>query len=95
MRFKTLAKAIAELREAFAGLAQGKVATLNIARADLRWRAAYYVAGYCDYLCRAVAARCFRYGKVGYAVRFRDGAVCGPVAERVADGALVRPVAVR
>lgn len=71
------------------------MAALHIRRADLCWNAAYDVARYCYYFGGAVAARCFGYRKVRYAVGFRDGAMGEAIAEGITDRILVRTVAVR
>ncbi|WP_196232365.1 hypothetical protein [Bradyrhizobium japonicum] len=67
---------------------------LNVAGRDFDREAAYYVTLYCNYLCRAVAARSVVYSQVGYAVGLYDHAMVGLAPEGIADGVLVRQEAI-
>lgn len=75
--------------------AQGEVLALNVARADLRGDAAYYVPAYGYYCGGAVASRCVFYGKVGYPVGLYDHALAQILDKqvRILAVALAGPIA--
>ena len=51
--------------------------------------ATLYLARYCYYLSRRIAASGIFYRQIGYAVRLYDHAMRNAIAEHVADGELV------
>ena len=69
--------------------AQREVLALNVAGRDMRWDAAYYVALYGYYFCRAVATRGIFYSQVRFAVGLYDHAMRGAAIEGVADSVLI------
>lgn len=95
MRLQLFRKAVAETREAFAGLPQRQMRPLNVARADLRRHTAHYVASYRYYLRGTVSVRSLRYVQVHYATGFGDRAVRDAITERRTDRQLVRMEAIR
>ena len=90
MAFQPLAKAVGEPRKSFRCHADREVLPLDVACRDLLRLAHYRYAPYSYYGGRRVAARCFGYIQVGYAVGLVDDAVRGALAESIADRILIR-----